>query len=343
MCTAPPTGLPGDAQGGAPIERTSAPERGAAALLRYWFQQAAEELQQVAENKGRTVHALQDSAVHHAASAGADFDPDAALLAPSPMTAEEAALALVATSVHLWKDAATTAAGPLAFDKDDLWGMMFVAAAATLRSQMFGIKAERAWQLQSIAGNIIPAIATTNAIVAGQQVLQAVRLLECCPLDKLRAWKAGTGPAPSQAECQALHVAIAPTRVNTVLCREVQAGPNPSCHVCSRPEPVRVPVDLAAASFGALVQQVLLEQLKFVEPELTLPNHMLVEDLLDEDTQERLFSRALSQLFHGVLRHRALVEVAEGDPDAPQRTVLVQLVHTPGALVHAGTRRPRQD
>ena len=67
--------------------------------------------------------------------------------------------------------------GQLSFDKDDLWAMKFVTAASNLRSHVFSIQQLSFHDAKGVAGNIIPAIATTNAIVAGIQVMQAVRLL----------------------------------------------------------------------------------------------------------------------------------------------------------------------
>ena len=42
---------------------------------------------------------------------------------------------------------------------------------------VFGIEMKSIWDVKSIAGNIIPAIASTNAMGAGLIVLQAVNLL----------------------------------------------------------------------------------------------------------------------------------------------------------------------
>jgi ubiquitin-like 1-activating enzyme E1 B len=67
--------------------------------------------------------------------------------------------------------------GALEFDKDFSLAMQFVYAAASLRSSIFGIEQLSAHDTKGVAGNIIPAIATTNAIVAGIQVLQAMKML----------------------------------------------------------------------------------------------------------------------------------------------------------------------
>ncbi|OII76370.1 ubiquitin-activating enzyme [Cryptosporidium andersoni] len=63
------------------------------------------------------------------------------------------------------------------FDKDNEVCMEFVTASCNLRCYNFNIPLQSYWTCQSIAGSIIPAIASTNAIVAGVQVLQLLILM----------------------------------------------------------------------------------------------------------------------------------------------------------------------
>ncbi|KAF8821057.1 ThiF family protein [Cardiosporidium cionae] len=63
------------------------------------------------------------------------------------------------------------------FDKEDVSSMNFVAAVANLRMYNFNMPLMSRWDIQSIAGAIIPAIASTNAIVAGLQVVQLLHIL----------------------------------------------------------------------------------------------------------------------------------------------------------------------
>lgn len=64
------------------------------------------------------------------------------------------------------------------FDKDDDDTLDFVAASANIRSTIFGIDRKSRFDIKQMAGNIIPAIATTNAIVAGLCVLQSFKILK---------------------------------------------------------------------------------------------------------------------------------------------------------------------
>lgn len=63
------------------------------------------------------------------------------------------------------------------FDKDDKDTLDFVASAANLRSHIFGIPLHSEWEIKQMAGNIIPAIATSNALTASLCVLEAFKIM----------------------------------------------------------------------------------------------------------------------------------------------------------------------
>ena len=86
-----------------------------------------------------------------------------------------------------------------------------------------------------MAGNIIPAIATTNAIVAGLVVMQALNLLRNKVDDARVVW---LRPDPSK-----------PLRP------EIPSAPNPKCAVC-RDTYVQFKVDTARCTLGEFVQKV---------------------------------------------------------------------------------------
>ncbi|KAL3843428.1 hypothetical protein ACJIZ3_000831 [Penstemon smallii] len=68
--------------------------------------------------------------------------------------------------------------GNLIFDKDDQLAVEFVTAAANIRASSFGIPLHSLFEAKGIAGNIVHAVATTNAIIAGLIVIEAIKVLQ---------------------------------------------------------------------------------------------------------------------------------------------------------------------
>lgn len=68
------------------------------------------------------------------------------------------------------------------WDKDDEVALNFVVAASNLRSKCFNIERKSPFDVKSLAGNIVPAISSTNSIIGGLLVLQALRLLKAMPI-----------------------------------------------------------------------------------------------------------------------------------------------------------------
>lgn len=114
----------------------------------------------------------------------------------------------------------------LHWDKDDECALNFVASAANLRSAIFGIPQKSKFEIKSLAGNIIPAIASTNAIVAGLIVLQAIKVLS----DKLD-------------ECRTVYLRDKPI-VNKLIVSTNLQKPNPKCYVCASKPELAVRLDL---------------------------------------------------------------------------------------------------
>ncbi|KAI9099384.1 hypothetical protein DFS34DRAFT_642694 [Phlyctochytrium arcticum] len=97
----------------------------------------------------------------------------------------------------------------LEFDKDDDAALQFVTATSNLRSHVYGLELKSQFAVKEMAGNIIPAVATTNAIIAGLIVLVAFKVLAGQIKDCRNAWVGRT---------------INPERLDP---------PNPSCSVCT--------------------------------------------------------------------------------------------------------------
>jgi len=124
----------------------------------------------------------------------------------------------------------------ISFDKDDDDALDFVTAASNLRSVAYGIPSKSRWEVKEMAGNIIPAIATTNAIIAGLIVLQAFHLLR-----------------KSYNTLRNVHVQFKPTMPLSAI---NMTPPNPNCGVC-RDTYAEVRCDPARVTLGEVVEGVL--------------------------------------------------------------------------------------
>ncbi|KAJ1954266.1 E1 ubiquitin-activating protein uba2, partial [Dipsacomyces acuminosporus] len=126
----------------------------------------------------------------------------------------------------------------LSFDKDDQDTLGFVAATANLRSYAFGIEPKSTFAIKAMAGNIIPAIATTNAIVAGMMVVQAILVL-----------------SKRLGECHTTYLSYNSKRSRSLL-TEPLSKPNPRCPVCRRRYLILRLGDPAKTTLGDVVNHV---------------------------------------------------------------------------------------
>lgn len=120
------------------------------------------------------------------------------------------------------------------FDKDDEDTLNFVAAAANLRSHVFHIPIQTKFDIKQIAGNIIPAIATTNAIISGFSNLNSLPQF---------------GAQPHVELAKTVFISIKPNKRAT---SAVVERPNPRCASCGLVK--KAALKLAAAD-DMLLQQ----------------------------------------------------------------------------------------
>ncbi|ESZ89787.1 hypothetical protein SBOR_9825 [Sclerotinia borealis F-4128] len=182
----------------------------------------------------------------------------------------------------------------ITFDKDDEDTLDFVTASANLRSIVFGIECKSRFDIKQMAGNIIPAIATTNAIVAGLCVLQSFKVLR----DDYSGSK---------------EIFLSPFAPERLLSSDKFREPNPDCPVCSVAQ-TRLLVDMSRATLSDLVEGFLKLQLGYGE-ELVVNNESGL--LYDVEETENL-DKKLSEL--GIKGDTFLTVIDEDDenPKGPR-------------------------
>mmetsp|Transcript_62207 Transcript_62207/g.110604 ORF Transcript_62207/g.110604 Transcript_62207/m.110604 type:complete len:610 (-) Transcript_62207:103-1932(-) len=112
--------------------------------------------------------------------------------------------------------------GQSVFSKDDAVAMDFVHCAANIRMTNYRIGRISRWDAQSIAGAIIPAVASTNAIVAGLEVVQLIHVLTAAAADKTM----------KESRCRTVWVRYPEPSRKKILQTSSLQPPNKDCFVC---------------------------------------------------------------------------------------------------------------
>ncbi|EDW76711.2 uncharacterized protein Dwil_GK19989 [Drosophila willistoni] len=142
----------------------------------------------------------------------------------------------------------------LVWDKDDQPAMDFVSACANIRSHIFDIEKKSRFEIKSMAGNIIPAIATTNAITAGLSVMRAFNVLQS-------KWK----------QCNSVYARLRTNGRNQFLVPDTFfPPPNPNCYVCASDPAIILKVDTKRITIKDLRDEILIKTLNMVDPDVTV-------------------------------------------------------------------------
>ncbi|KAK3086737.1 hypothetical protein FSP39_022679 [Pinctada imbricata] len=143
--------------------------------------------------------------------------------------------------------------GMLVWDKDEDLAMDFVTCAANIRACIFGITTKTRFDIKSMAGNIIPAIATTNAIIAALIVMEGLKILS------------------GQIEnCKQVYLNRQPNPRKKLLVPCMLDKPNPKCYVCSAKPEVTVTLNTAKFTVKSLQEKILKSHLGMVAPDVEI-------------------------------------------------------------------------
>ncbi|XP_052714567.1 SUMO-activating enzyme subunit 2-like [Crassostrea angulata] len=143
--------------------------------------------------------------------------------------------------------------GMLVWDKDDELAMDFVASTSNIRSHIFGINQKTKFDIKSMAGNIIPAIATTNAIIAAVIVMEGLKVLN-----------------GRIEECKQIYLNRQPNPRKKLLVPCALDKPSPKCYVCSSKPEVTVVLNTEKMTIKTLEEKILKSALGMVAPDVEI-------------------------------------------------------------------------
>ena len=78
----------------------------------------------------------------------------------------EATVSLFVNTILKIQEQRPNQIGSMVFDKDDAFAMDFVSSATNIRASNFSIPNESSFKIKEMAGKIVPAISSSNALVA---------------------------------------------------------------------------------------------------------------------------------------------------------------------------------
>ena len=184
------------------------------------------------------------------------------------------------------------------FDKDDKDTLDFVASAANLRSQVFGIQMHNEFDIKQMAGNIIPAIATSNALTASLCVLEGFKILRGSQSQTNGASNhAAHGQAHSNGKTEPLldgakMVFLNSRATERMIMSESLMPPNPDCPVCSSVYAKLALQDDSITTLGQVVD-LLKEKLGYDEFSITTDAGLAI---FDPDLDDENLSKSLKEL-----------------------------------------------
>lgn len=183
----------------------------------------------------------------------------------------------------------------LSFDKDDEDTLDFVVSAAQLRAYIFHIQTKSKFDYKQIAGNIIPAIATTNAVIAGMSVLQSIKILASLDIkpkssssekeEKVNNTKKTALSDEVLKKCPTVFLAMNPTHIFST---ESVSKPNPRCVVCGVSRAV-LPVDPAKTKLRDIVETLLDKNWNYSnEVSVLVPTGLIYDPDYDDNLDKTL-------------------------------------------------------
>eukprot|EP01130_Rhizamoeba_saxonica_P015080 TRINITY_DN6699_c0_g1_i1.p2 TRINITY_DN6699_c0_g1~~TRINITY_DN6699_c0_g1_i1.p2 ORF type:complete len:287 (-),score=77.73 TRINITY_DN6699_c0_g1_i1:20-880(-) len=181
--------------------------------------------------------------------------------------------------------------GDVEWEKDDEDHLDFVTSAANIRCNIFHIESTSRFDVKSKAGNIIPAIASTNAIVAGLMVLEIYKVLN----GKID-------------ECISSYLGKTPCR-NRLLRVERVEPPNPDCFVCGT-NWITLHVNTKTTTLKYFVEEIAVKELNFKAPTICVGDNIIYEGD-DEDFADEWEKQLQKTLENVQIVHNSVIQLED--------------------------------
>lgn len=197
---------------------------------------------------------------------------------------------------------------PEKWEKDNQVHLDFVTSAANLRACVFHLDLSSRFFVKEKAGNIIPAIATTNAITAGLIVMKAFKILD----GRLK-------------ECQNTYLRKQPNRGTLFLGANLDP-PNPDCYVCSK-NMCTVKINTEKMTLRYFVEEIVKKDMKMEAPMIGVGNLMIYDldpeedDEIELEANEKQLKKIVNQT--GIL-HNVTVDLTDIVSDL---TISLTVIH----------------
>lgn len=159
----------------------------------------------------------------------------------------------------------------LVWDKTDEDIMNFVVATSNIRSEIFHIPLISHFDIRSRVDDKVKALPTANAIIAGQVVVHALRILK-----------------EDYKRCQSVYVRLSPNHKGAILNKDKHFGiPNPGCRTCSD-EQIILSTNLKKFTMQQLANLVLKSKFNMVQPEVLINFRILISCYDEQEFNENL-------------------------------------------------------
>lgn len=194
--------------------------------------------------------------------------------------------------------------GYLEWDKDDYWALKFVVSASNLRCKNFNLERKSLFDVKSLAGNIVPAISSTNSIIGGLLVLQAIRLLEKMPRhEEYRAMEDSERNELLKGVGRLTYLKKTALNNQTLIASYESFEPQPNCLACSKGkiQEAKVYLSVEDNTFADFIDKIVKDTFHFVSPDITLTDGSGTIIWSQEDSDENdqvLKKRKLSEIPH---------------------------------------------